>query len=33
MNTVWGEELSYAPVYWPQWLIYAGVMVLLVLDV
>src|SRR5699024_8456992 len=22
---------SYAPVYWPQWLIYAGVMVLLVL--
>ncbi|VEA16564.1 thiosulfate reductase cytochrome b subunit [Salmonella enterica subsp. enterica] len=31
MNTIWGAELHYAPDYWPLWLIYAGVVVLLML--
>ncbi|KFC00384.1 thiosulfate reductase cytochrome B subunit [Trabulsiella guamensis ATCC 49490] len=29
MNTIWGAELNYAPDYWPLWLVYAGIIVLL----
>lgn len=31
MNSIWGNELSYTPDYWPLWLIIAGLLVLLVL--
>ena len=31
MNSIWGAELSYAPDYWPLWLIYAGVVVVLMI--
>lgn len=31
MNAIWGAELNYAPDYWPLWLIYAGVVILLMI--
>ena len=31
MNSIWGAELNYAPDYWPLWLIYAGVVVVLMI--
>ncbi|AWS96214.1 MULTISPECIES: thiosulfate reductase cytochrome B subunit [Citrobacter] len=31
MNSIWGAELNYAPDYWPLWLIYAGVIVVLMI--
>ena len=31
MNSIWGAELNYAPDYWPLWLIYAGVVILLMI--
>lgn len=31
MNSIWGAELNYAPDYWPLWLIYAGVVIVLMI--
>lgn len=31
MNSIWGAELNYAPDYWPLWLIYAGVIIVLMI--
>ncbi|QDE45015.1 thiosulfate reductase cytochrome B subunit [Citrobacter sp. CF971] len=31
MNSLWGAELNYAPDYWPLWLIYAGVVIVLMI--
>lgn len=31
MNSIWGAELHYAPDYWPLWLIYAGVIIVLMI--
>lgn len=31
MNSIWGAELNYTPDYWPLWLIYAGVVIVLMI--